>query len=192
MKKLIALFTLCASSTTFATGLYIGGQIGIAAVDAINNGDLPISNSSFIGGIYGGYEYDFDSFFLAFEGEASFSDAKSTKRYGNTYSETNRGNIYGLTVLAGFPLNQYIDLYGRFGWTRTPFELKDSTGYSDEYSKNGATFGAGLRYNLGMNERFGLRFDYRYIKYSDIHFSEQASKLRVNDQLFSAGLQYNF
>lgn len=191
MKKRLAMLALCASSSAFAGGLYIGGQFGLASVDAVNNGNLPITDSTYVGGIYGGYEFSWNSAFLAFEGDFSFSDASARSHTDGISVETNRGNVYGLTALAGMPINPFIDLYGRFGWTRTPFEAT-SADASEEVIKNGVTFGGGLRYNLDSSERLAIRFDYRYIKYGKMKFPSQSSSFEVNDQLFSAGLQYFF
>jgi outer membrane immunogenic protein len=184
------------------TGFYIGGHVGGAFA---GNNSLAGSNARFMGGVQGGFDYQFaPSWVIGAEAQ---------------YSWLSNSNNNGVLFPAGTRItdnnNQIGSVTGRFGYTWGPALLYAKGGYAWRDSNNfgvtaggvpvafttngnhrdGYTVGAGLEYMFAPN--WSAKAEYQYYNFGSTTFTGGpaeivGSRFRDDEHTVKLGVNYRF
>ena len=183
------------------TGFYIGGHIG---GDFAGNNSLAGNNGRFLGGVQGGFDYQFTSNFVGgIEAEYSWMT-------GN-----NNGVTFPGGVIVTDKRDQLGSVTGRAGYTWGPGLLYAKGGYAFRgdnnvnvavagapaaftttgNNKNGWTVGAGLEYMFAPN--WSAKAEYQYYNFGNTTFTAGppaivGQRFRDDDQTVKVGVNYRF
>lgn len=211
MKKLIAAALFASvSAGALAQGAYIGGSLGAAKVEGVEDyvnqaqnlaADFGISSRSEYSGseaavkLFGGYS--FNEYFAIEGGYADLGSHEADITYLGLFSEHNEWDISALFVdaIGKIPVSDSFSLFGKIGYARTKTEYKYSDSFGDSFSINkskGTTkFGIGGEYTIA--KRYGIRAEFE--RYSDVgsqfDFDPDVNKSSDID-VFSIGFNYKF
>jgi len=184
------------------TGFYIGGHIG---GDFAGNNSLAGSDSRFLGGVQGGFDYQFSSYFVGGI-EAEYSWMTGNNNNGATFPGgvvvTNRNDQLGSVT-------------GRVGYTWGPGLLYAKGGYAFREgnnvnvalagvptaftatgnNKDGWTVGAGLEYMFAPN--WSAKAEYQYYNFGSTSFTTGPAavvgqRFRDDDHTVKVGVNYRF
>jgi outer membrane immunogenic protein len=183
------------------TGFYIGGHLGGAFSSDNNFSGLSTGNNSngrFMGGLQGGYDYQFSPNFVAgIEGQYSWLSGSVGAVFPGGFAYTN--NQRGLGSITG-----------RVGYTWGPglLYVKGGYAYSDNNEKvtllgapvafaitgdhrNGYTVGAGLEYMFAPN--WSANVEYQYYNFGNATIVTPAlGSFTTDDHTVKAGINYRF
>ena len=187
------------------TGFYIGGHLGGAFSSDNNFSGLSTGNNSngrFLGGIQGGYDYQFSpNFVLGVEGQYSWLSGNVGAVFPGSFAYTN--NQRGLGSITG-----------RVGYTWGPglVYVKGGYAYSDNSESvtffgtpvafatngdhsNGWTVGLGVEYMFAPN--WSAKAEYMYYNFGDARFTAPAALIptgtfTTDDHVIKAGVNYRF
>src|SRR5262245_22469143 len=158
------------------TGFYLGGHIGGAFTDGTN---LMGSDSRFMGGVQGGFDYQFaPNWVLGIEAQYSWLTGGS-----------NNGVLFPTGTLVTGNTDQIGSVTGRIGYTWGPALLYAKGGYAwrdnsnigvsvagvpagfttDGNHKDGYTVGAGLEYMFAPN--WSAKAEYQYYNFDNTKFT---------------------
>lgn len=190
-------------------GFYVGGQVGYNALDthAAENrteggsDDGAYGNADFAGGLFAGYGFNINRWYLGLEFETENSNAQWSHRKDKSESRTldlAKNESYGASLRLGRALINNGLVYGRIGAVKTRFDgyytLNDSlaNAYDEDFTVNGIRLGIGLEYDLS-DHLFG-RMDYSVTDYQNeriasVDFNENYS---VQESLFNLGVGWRF
>jgi outer membrane immunogenic protein len=185
------------------TGFYIGGHVGGAFTG--DNNLLGSSNGQFMGGVQGGFDYQFaTNFVMGVEAQYSWLNSNST----------------GVTFPAGTNItgnsDQLGSVTGRVGYTWGPGLLYAKGGYAwrdnpnigvtsaagtpvafttDGNHQNGWTVGAGLEYMFAPN--WSAKAEYQYYNFGNTTFTGGpaeivGSRFRDDEHTVKVGVNYRF
>ena len=159
----------------YQTGPYVGLSIGPVTSVASNS-----SFKGFTGDLSLGYGALWDQFYLA--GEIFGQWTGKLKELTNTVGTSPKNNYgWGVSVLPGYMLTQYVLGYVRLGYEGTHFNNTPGS-----TSKGGYQVGLGMQTNIYQN--WDLRGEYDYS-----HFSSISSSVgNVGTDQFLVGLVYKF
>ena len=183
------------------TGFYIGGHVGGAFT---GNNSLESSDGRFLGGVQGGFDYQFATNWVI-GAEAQ-------------YSWLANGNGGGVAFPAGTVVSGNTDqlgsVTGRFGYTWGPALLYAKGGYAwrndninvslagvgvpfttTGNNNNGYTVGAGLEYMFAPN--WSAKLEYQYYNFGSTTFTGGTpeivgARFRDDEHTVKAGLNYRF
>ncbi len=185
------------------TGFYIGGHVGGAFA---GDNSLQSSDARFMGGIQGGFDYQFaPNWVLGAEAQYSWLP-----------SGTNSGVLFPAgTLVTGSSNNQLGSVTGRLGYTWGPALLYAKGGYAWRDSNNigvtiagvpqafatsgnhkdGYTVGAGLEYMFAPN--WSAKAEYQYYNFGSTTFTAGppaivGARFRDDEHTVKAGLNYRF
>jgi len=168
----IAAMMLSAAPVYAATdwsGGYIGAELGYGHADTSNAGGASGDNA--IGGVYGGYNYDFGSYVLG--GEFSYDTGDNTLSGGaGKLRETTRAGIRG-----GYDLGNML-VYGTTGVVRGKADLLTTKGYDYGYF-----VGAGIDHMLSSNVSVGgelIYDDFNNFNHSGVDLTNTTLSARVS------------
>ena len=137
------------SPTEDWTGPYVGGQLGWGWLDGeadLEGGsDFDIEGDGVIGGLTGGYRYDFGRWVVGGEVQYDWADAEFDEVDPGTTTVDDAGrldNMWRAKGLAGYDAGPAL-IYGSLGWTRADVEVAD-----ERYDSDGWLVGAGVDYML--------------------------------------------
>jgi outer membrane immunogenic protein len=180
------------------TGLYLGGQIGwgwatnqstqLAATPSTLAGttDKQVNSNGFLGGVYGGYNYQFNQFLVGVDGDYSAADVIGT---GADAANTGNGHIgfhhdlvkwvATATGRLGYVNNNWL-LFAKGGWAWAEFDGHSTNvtaggagtvaGLSASNSnRNGWTVGGGVEY--AFLAHWSAKVEYDYIKFDTVNFN---------------------
>jgi outer membrane immunogenic protein len=182
------------------TGFYIGGHVGGAFTsdDSIAGGTNVSSDGQFLGGVQGGYDYQFaPNWVLGVEAQYSWlggnnSDVTfTTLGTSYTFSDKQRG-IGSVTGRLGYTWGPAL-LYVKGGYAFTDYEtsLFNNTagvGVAVDSKQDGYTVGGGLEYLFAQN--WSAKLEYQYFDFGNTDFLGYSVK---NDEhTVKAGLNYRF
>lgn len=115
------------------TGFYAGGQLGYADVDS--NGD-GLDGNGFIGGVHGGYRWDFGQFVLGTELDYDTTDVSLGRDAGSL------DDVLRLKLSGG------VDLGNSLIYATTGTAYANATAGRDSLSDDGWFYGAGMTYAI--------------------------------------------
>lgn len=140
------------------TGPYAGAFVGYnwGEFDGIAGGD---DADGAAGGVYGGYNWDFDRYVFGVEGDIGFSGAETS--VGGLDAET--GFFGSLRARAGVTVNPFM-FYATGGIAGTEATV-DGPGGSDSNTHIGWTAGAGAE--AFITDNVSARLEYRYTEYGE-------------------------
>ena len=193
MKYWLAPFGLIFSSVVLADGFYIGGDIGRASLDAEESSsvhELDFGNSNTSYGLYAGYRFNLDQYFAAIEVDGTLGKVTVENKVGTASREATRKETYGVYALAGAPITESTDIYGRVGYTKASFKAEGSDGADYSEKEGGWTLGGGAE--IDLSDQLQLRLDYRYIDYKKFQFVDGGWDYKVKDQRATIGVNYSF
>jgi len=145
------------------SGIYLGVLLGYTLDDSDVSGGPSVDADGVDGGVYAGYNYQFDNFVVGLEGDALLSGVEGSSG-GVNIDQTWSGS---LRARAGYSLESFL-LYGTGGLAVAGFEAS-SAGNSDSNTHLGWTLGAGVE---GMiTDNVAARLEYRYTDYQDKNYS---------------------
>jgi outer membrane immunogenic protein len=184
------------------TGFYIGGHIGGAFA---GNNSLQGSDGRFLGGVQGGFDYQFATNWVL-GAEAQYSWLANGNNGGVTFP--------GATVVTGNS-DQLGSVTGRLGYTWGPTLLYAKGGYAwrdnnnigvtvagvpaafttDGGHKDGYTVGGGLEYMFAPS--WSAKVEYQYYNFGSTTFTGGpapiiGARFRDDEQTVKAGINYRF
>ncbi|MBN9046865.1 MAG: porin family protein [Rhizobiales bacterium] len=146
------------------TGPYIGGQVGWGwAKSKFSDGDsLKMSPNGFLGGVYGGYNYDFGNNFVGgIEGDVTYNDVHKT--LGDYASlETKLRWAGAVRARVGYSAGRFLPYIAggvAFGDVKNTVSA-GALSVSQSKTLTGWTAGAGVDY--AVTDNVILRAEYRY------------------------------
>jgi outer membrane immunogenic protein len=181
------------------TGFYLGGQAGggwssstqtnVDGTGAFLAGTVqpPISSSGFLGGVYGGYNYQFSpSFLVGIDADYSWADltgsstvpANTGAALSNAFSIKVK-SLATVTARLGYIFNNNWMLFGKAGWawsdwdansvtTRTTTGAVTSSGTSSP-NRNGLILGTGLEWAFA--EHWSAKLEYDYVHFNTVSYN---------------------
>jgi outer membrane immunogenic protein len=186
------------------TGFYVGGHVGGAFVadDSIAAGLTASNNGQFIGGLQGGYDYQFaPNWVLGIEAQYSWT---ANNNNGVTFTDATFGTINYTSKQTGLG-----SVTGRLGYTWGPALVYAKGGYAfanysesltiggtdtafAKGSQDGYTVGAGLEYLFTPN--WSGKVEYQYYDFGNTSFTLGTTTYTAkNDEhTVKAGVNYRF
>jgi outer membrane immunogenic protein len=185
------------------TGFYIGGHLGGAFA---SDNSLEGSNARFLGGVQGGFDYQFaPNWVLGVEAQYSWLANNSNRN----------GVLFPGGTLVTSNNNQLGSVAGRFGYTWGPTLLYAKGGFAfrdnnnigvsvagvpaafttDGNHKDGYTVGAGLEYLFAPN--WSAKAEYQYYNFGNTSFTGGpadivGARLRDDEHTVKVGVNYRF
>ena len=166
------------------TGFYIGGHVGGAfAGNNALTGTNDNSDGRFLGGIQGGYDYQFaPNWVFGIEANYSFLDTNSAIANRGLGSVTGRlGYTWGPSLL-------YVK--GGYAWADSRF----TNGFAGDGGRDGYTVGGGLEYLFSQN--WSGKIEYQYYDFGTMNAIAPglpvAVGFRNDEHTVKAGLNYRF
>jgi len=159
-------------------GYGFGGHVKAPGVDAKTKG--------FIGGVFGGYNWQQDNFVYGAEADLGYNGTK-----GSDNGLSAKSGIEGsLRARLGYAVTPEILLYGTGGLAAKNQKIDDSvTGVNDSKAMLGWTAGAGTDIKITDNV-FG-RVEYRYTDYGSKNFGD-TGKVKSSDNRVTFGVGMKF
>ncbi len=182
------------------TGFYIGGHLG-----GVFSGDsgLQGSDARFMGGVQGGYDYQFaNNWVLGLEANYSWlaSAGGGVLFPGGTVASLDNRGLGSVTGRLGFTTGPVL-LYAKGGYAFRDSNLDVGfAGVSQPFSvdgnrKDGYTVGAGLEYMFAPN--WSAKVEYQYYNFGNTTFTAGPADIvgtsfRNDEHTVKAGLNYRF
>jgi outer membrane immunogenic protein len=184
------------------TGFYIGGHVGGAFTDGNN---LMGSDARFMGGVQGGFDYQFAPNWVA----------GIEAQYSWLPSSSNNGVLFPAGTLVSGNTDQIGSVTGRLGYTWGPALLYAKGGYAwrdnnninasvagvpvgfttDGNHQNGYTVGGGLEYMFAPN--WSAKAEYQYYNFGKTTFTGGPADIvgasfRNDEHTVKLGINYRF
>lgn len=145
------------------TGIYLGVLLGYSFGQTDVDTGPSVDAGGFDGGVYAGYNYQFDNWVAGIEGDILISDVEG----GSAGTSVNQDWAGSVRLRAGYSLESFL-LYGTGGLAVSGSELSGG-GSTDSQTLLGWTVGAGIESMITDNVT--ARVEYRYTGYEDKVFS---------------------
>lgn len=202
-------------------GFYIGGQAGYAnaklrvdertTVGGVADSIVTFPNvgmDGFVGGVFGGFGWMFDKFYLGIEGEwdseslqGGYHQADNTVAGGqNNRTKFEMDYSWGVGGRVGYEVvdNTMFYLHAGYSAGRLEFTNVNQTGKKTTSKKTlgGFKFGGGTEWMF--NDNFGFRMDYAHIVYEDHTFKTSTTsfsetfKVDPNEDKVRVGVFFRF
>ena len=167
-------------------GPYAGLSVGYGFSGRTKAPDVgtSISTDGFIGGAFGGYNWQSDNFVFGGEADINYNGVKGSS---NGY-ESKAGVDGSLRARLGYAVSPDILLYGTAGGALKDVKIDDGVS-SDSKTMLGWTAGVGTDIKLTDNI-FG-RVEYRYTDYGSGDFNN-VGRVKVNDNRVTFGVGMKF
>ena len=184
------------------TGFYIGGHLGGAFA---GNNSLEGSGGRFMGGVQGGFDYQFATNWVV----------GAEAQYSWLANNNNNGVLFPAGTLVTANNNQLGSVTGRLGYTWGPALVYAKGGYAwrdssnigvsvagvpaafttDGTHKDGFTVGAGLEYMFAPN--WSAKAEYQYYNFGNTTFTGGpaeivGSRFRDDEHTVKVGVNYRF
>ena len=183
------------------TGFYIGGHVGGAFA---GDNSLTGSDGRFMGGVQGGFDYQFaPNFVMGLEAQYSWLNSNTTGvNFPGGTTITSRDNQIGsVTGRAGYTWGPgLIYAKGGYAWRDNPNLGVNVAGVpvaftTDGTHKDGWTIGAGLEYMFAPN--WSAKAEYQYYNFGTTTFTSGppavvGSRFREDDHTVKVGVNYRF
>jgi len=164
------------------TGFYIGGHVGGAFRGNDNNLLGGSNDGTFLGGVQGGYDYQFaQNWVFGIEANYSWLDTS------NSFSNSALGSVTGRLGYTWGPALLYVK--GGYAWADSEF----TNGFTGNAGRDGYTVGGGLEYLFTQN--WSGKVEYQYYDFGKTSFSAPLAgfgSTRNDEHTVKAGLNYRF
>jgi hypothetical protein len=200
------------------SGFYAGGQLGIGTftsdIDAQHRDSgigpfpftAPFSDHGFIPGVFVGYGYQYDHFYLGaeLEGEtssANWSHVRDTEGSGGRKFSAEKKGGYGASGRLGYVLDNGTLLFGRFGVMNSRFNTKYAKGGNRDTDIDLDNRELGYRFGVGAESLLAhnlfIRLEYDYTNYPAYNFETTQSNSDVveydnSESLIRVGIGAHF
>jgi outer membrane immunogenic protein len=178
------------------TGFYIGGHIGGAFVgdDSIAAGVTRSNDGTFLGGVQGGYDYQFaPNWVLGVEAQYSWLDSGTSPVVvgGFSFSDKQKG-LGSVTGRLGYTWGPAL-VYAKGGYAfadynTTVIDLNTGLGAGVTSKSDGYTVGGGLEYLFTQN--WSGKVEYQYYDFGNVDFG--TFSVKNDEHVVKAGLNYRF
>lgn len=196
-------------SASGPVGFYTGAQLGVNSLDthssetrssggrdAANYGD-----GDYAGGLFAGYGWNWDRWYLGLELETEQSDAgwsHSKNKSDSRTSSLDKNYSYAAGLRLGRALVNNSLLYLRLGAVRSQFDgfytINDSpqNAFDEDFSLTGLRYGVGVEFDLG--EQLFARLDYSVTNYRDktLQSADFNEHYDIHESLFNLGIGWRF
>ncbi len=164
------------------TGPYIGANIGYQFGSA---SFLGLEPSGVMGGVQGGYNWQFDQVVVGGEADFQISGAEDT-----TFATYKFSNPWFGTVRArlGYALNNIL-FYGTGGLAYGKGQL-DYFGFSEDHILGGWAVGAGME--VGLTRNLSVRAEYMFVDLSPTNYTFSNMNAGIESSIVRFGLNYRF
>lgn len=190
------------------SGAYVGGQIGYGwgndkwSFQGINY-TVPAKPDGFLGGIYGGYNWQVgNGFVLGADADFTFSDMKESGISGDDGGAPDARYGYGSKIdwtaalrgRVGYGIDRFLPyVAGGVAFAHQNVSASLSAPFSESATRTGWTVGVGLDY--AVTDNLIVRAEYRYSDFGKKTFSPVGwtpfdDRLSVND--IRVGIAYKF
>jgi outer membrane immunogenic protein len=142
------------------------------------------STKGFIGGVFGGYNWQSDNFVYGAEGDIGYNGVK-----GSENGVRSKGGVEGsLRARLGYAVTPEILLYGTAGGAARDVKLEDST---NSTSKGLFGWTAGVGTDIKLTDNVFGRVEYRYTDFGSKNFNN-FGRTKVNDNRITFGIGMKF
>ena len=177
------------------TGFYIGGEAGggwdtnnVTNVTGGKNFPAGMVHSSqtgsgFLGGAYGGFNYQINQFVIGIDGDYSWASLSGSNSTISPTGFTDRENdtvkwLATVTGRLGYAVNNWL-FFGKGGWAAAGFSgttadfnvagVNTSNGTTSS-TRNGWTLGAGVEW--GITRNWSAKLEYDYVNFGTANYTE--------------------
>jgi len=175
------------------TGFYIGGHVGGAFNG--NSGNYDNNDGVFVGGVQGGYDYQFaPNWVLGIEANYSWTGNSNTSIAldGGGYYNKDLKGLGSVTGRLGYTWGPAL-LYVKGGYAFADINryVSGPSGNVDlDVKKDGYTVGAGLEYLFTQN--WSGKIEYQYYDFGKSNAYSGVTSSRTEEHTVKAGLNYRF
>ncbi len=162
-------------------GPYLGANLGYQFANTTVFGIEP---NGLVGGVQGGYNWQFDQVVIGGEADFQFSGAEETfarYKFSNPWFGTARARL-------GYALNNIL-FYGTAGLAFGQGQL-EYLGASKRHTHAGWTAGAGME--VGLTPNWSARAEYLYVDLSDVNYVLAGMNTGIESNILRFGLNYRF
>lgn len=179
------------------SGLYVGAAVGAQGVRIFAPGEGTIQGTAVLGGVYAGYNAQFDNIVLGVEADIEYSGYNQSQACGNPAWTCNayvngQGSVRGRLGFAVDTLLFYgtagLAIANAGGSTTSPANVV----FPDSSVRVGYTVGAGLE--VAFSDNWIGRAEYRYTNLGarDMNFDLVYPGVEVSSHAVRAGIAYKF
>lgn len=144
-------------------GPYAGIQLGYGFSGSVERPGNDIGTDGFLGGVFGGYNFQNGQFVYGLEGDVNYSDV-----HGTDAGEAARSRFEGsIRARVGMAVTDDVLVYGTFGGAAEKQRVVVD-GVRDSNTMLGYTVGAGV--DARLTEKVFARAEYRFTDYDDEKF----------------------
>lgn len=168
-------------------GGYAGLQAGYGFSGRVTGGDEKVTTDGFVGGAFGGYNWQNGMFVYGVEGDVGYNGNR-----GDDNGVTTRGGMDGsLRARLGVAATNNVLIYGTAGGAATQMKVDDGF-TSDDRTMLGFTAGVGT--DIKLTEQVFARGEYRYTDYGgkDFNLTGGDTKVDARENKFLLGLGMKF
>jgi outer membrane immunogenic protein len=194
-------------------GFYVGGEIGggwgSSTTTVVTNfgrsfppGSVltPVDYNGFLGGFYGGYNYQFNQFVIGVDADGTWAslNGSATEVSGITGDIVNRNETVDWVVTAtgrlGWAWANWL-FFAKGGWAWAGFEGNSqartpggvaASRLINEQTRQGWTAGGGIEW--GVTEHVSFKLEYDYVKFNTANFNTTGDFLTLNPPLFGVSV----
>lgn len=185
MKRLIRIAAagalVLAPAFAFAAGPWTGPTVGAQVGADSASADGISTEVGLTAGAFGGYNFQFsDHFVLGADAFWDWNQSKSHNVNGTTQKVDTGTNVYGIDVLAGFPLGATGAWmpYAKVGWG-----WADPTGDLSGGTKNSVRYGLGVAWRI--SDRFSINGQY-------MHQNLGSDTSHYTNDTYTVGIGFHF
>lgn len=169
------------------SGPYAGIQLGYGFSGRTRTPSTDIDTDGFIGGAFGGYNFQNGMFVFGGEVDLNYANLK-----GDALGTESRSGMDGsLRARIGVAATDNILIYGTAGGAAQSLKIEDAAG-SDRNTLLGWTAGAGV--DVKVTENVFGRVEYRYTDFGSADFNtgsgQQSVNSRDNRVMFGIGMKF--
>jgi len=154
-----------------------------------NNLNTSVSADGLSGGIYTGVKlYVNDRVFVT--PEVNISETNASGDLSST-AKLEAKLSYGIGVLLGMDVSPGTGVYGRLGYQKTDYEIKQDT-ISEQETFDGFRYGIGIETDIAS--QLAMRLEWSQTSYSESSASGNgfSASVEPTENLFQAGITYRF
>jgi outer membrane immunogenic protein len=169
------------------SGPYAGLSLGYGFSGTTTPVTGDVDTDGFVGGVFGGYNFQNDMFVYGVEGDVGYGQIKGS----NGITETESGFEGSLRARMGVAVTDDVLLYATGGGAAQQMEVSDPVG-SDDQTMLGWTAGGGV--DVKLTEQVFGRVEYRYTDFGsqDFNTGSGLQSIESNENRVSFGIGMKF